>query len=70
MHGFSITVICHCHRPQHQFGEYVLKTAPNRWRIFGIARKMLYLCIVERRERPYRSKQHAGPLGARGRHSN
>ena len=32
---------------KHQFVKFVLKIAPNRGAKFGVARKMLYLCIVK-----------------------
>ena len=43
---------------KHQFVKFALKIAPN-WRVkFGIARKMLYLCIVNR----WSSESHESSL--------
>ena len=43
---------------KHQFIKFVLKIAPNRCPKFGIARKMLYLCIVNR----WSSESHESSL--------
>ena len=43
---------------KHQFVKFVLKIAPNRCPKFGSARKMLYLCIVNR----WSSESHESSL--------
>ena len=44
-----------------KLGDFVLKIAPNRGSKFGSARKMLYLCIVNR----WRSESHQACLNGR-----